>query len=142
MFLIPLNLDLDKFQDVLDVVEVVSLADQFFLYVLHSLTVLLIEILKGVHQIDVLEGDEGLLEDAEIEHLDLRDCIGRHTIGQCLQHKHDIHMFIQRGLGHNGEASQEGVHEEDLLLGDLVIRHVDLIDHTLLAAFLTLLLGR
>ena len=57
MFLVSLNLDLDKFEDVLNIVEVASLADQSFLYLLDSLTVLIIEEFEGVDEVHVLEGN-------------------------------------------------------------------------------------
>lgn len=86
MFLVSLNLDLDKFEDVLNIVEVASLADQSFLYLLDSLTVLIIEEFEGVDEVHVLEGNQTLLEDAEIEHFRLLNSRLCHLVRECFEH--------------------------------------------------------
>lgn len=71
MLFVALDLNLDKLQDVLHVVKVVSLVKELFFYVLDSLPVFLIEVLEGIDQVYILECDKRLLEHAEIEHLNL-----------------------------------------------------------------------
>jgi len=71
VILVALDLNLDKLQDILDIIEIASLVDELLLDIEDSLTVLLIEVFEGIHKIYILECDEGFLEDAEIEHFNM-----------------------------------------------------------------------
>ena len=128
-------LDLDEFEYVLDVGEVALLADEFFLDVLDSLAVLLVEVLEGVDEFHVLEGDQALLEHAEVEHLHLIQSQGSHAVRQRLQHQHDVEVLIQRTFRDDCELGQESVDEVQLALWNLEITHVHIVA-TLLATSL------
>jgi hypothetical protein len=90
VFFISFDFDLDQFEYVLHVVEVGLLVDQLVLHVLNSLPVLVVEVLKGIDDVQVLEGDERLLEDPEVEHLYKLQRVHRHFVRERLQHQHDI----------------------------------------------------
>ena len=57
----------DVGDDVLDGVEVGALTDEHVLDVLHSLSVLLVEVLERIHHVQVLERHQRVLEDFEVE---------------------------------------------------------------------------
>ena len=71
MFFIPLDFNLNKFENVFDIIEVALLWAELVFEVLDSFTILLVKILEGVHQVHILERDQGFLEDAEVKHLNL-----------------------------------------------------------------------
>lgn len=71
MFFIPLDFNLNKFENVFDIIEVALLWTELVFEVLDPFTILLVKILEGVHQVHILERNQGFLEDAEVEHLNL-----------------------------------------------------------------------
>ncbi len=80
MFFVPLDFNLNKLENVFDIIEVALLRAELVFEVLDSLAVLLVEILEGVHQVHILERDQGFLEDAEVEHLNLFNRVPSHLI--------------------------------------------------------------
>lgn len=86
MLFIPLNLNLDKLKDVLDIIEVAFLWAEFVFKVLNPFTVLFVKVLKGVHEIYILESDQWFLEDAEVEHFNLLDRMLVHSIWEGFKH--------------------------------------------------------
>ncbi len=136
VFFISLNLNLDQFKDVFHVIKVALLRPKLLFKVLNSLTVFLVKILEGIDQVDILECDQGFLEDAEVEHLDLLDCVLGCFIRECLQHQHDINVLVHRGLGHDSKLAQEQVDLADSLFGDFEVRHVHIIAPLLLRVLL------
>ena len=100
---VPLYLDLDKLEDILDIIEVVLLTREFFFKILNSLSVFLIKVLKGIDEVHILEGDKRLLKHPEVEHLYLFNGCFSYSVRQSLKHKHDIHVFIHRALPDNRE---------------------------------------
>jgi hypothetical protein len=86
MLFIPLNFNLNKLKNVFDIIEVALLRPELILEVLDSFAILLVKILKCIDQVYILKSDQGFLEDAEVEHLNLINRMPRHFIRKCLKH--------------------------------------------------------
>jgi hypothetical protein len=99
---------------------------------LDSFAILLVEVLKRIDQVYILESDQGFLEDAEVEHLNLINCMPRHFIRKCLKHKHDIYVLIHGRFRHDSELTQKVINLSDSLFGDFEVRHVNIITLLLL----------
>ncbi len=91
---IPLNLHFYKLQDVFHILQIVLLIGHLLLEVLYSFTVLLVKIFEGIDEICILEGDQGLLEDPEIESLNLLDSMAGHPVRESLKHQHYVHVLV------------------------------------------------
>ena len=90
ILLVSFYLDFNKFQDVFYIIEICSLVHEFILYILDSFSVLIIEVLECVNDIEILIGDQRFLENSEVKQIDLGKTIFHDFIWKCFKHEHNI----------------------------------------------------